>query len=81
LKKNSERRKTDEYKIHSPREEPKLGDASGNRMHSTAKVKEADHVNLEPLAGVAKFRAWKSHFRKEVAGASGQPELAFEWAC
>ncbi len=44
LEQNYERRKAEEYKIHSPREDSRLVTASGNRqpLTSTTKVKEAD---------------------------------------
>ena len=61
-----------EYRIRSP---------GPSNAPPASKVKEADQVKLEPLSGVTKFRNWWSHFRKEVAGASGQPALAFTWIC
>ena len=41
--------------------------------------KEADKIVLEALPTVPKFKLWKSHLQKAVAGASGRPEEAFRW--
>lgn len=46
-----------------------------------ARMKEADKVELDSIPTVPKFRSWKAHLRKAIAGASGRPNDAFIWIC
>ena len=46
-----------------------------------ARMKESDKVELDSIPTVPKFRSWKTHLRKAVAGASGRPNDAFIWIC
>ena len=62
-----------------------LGDATAflatqAQLHD-GKYNEASHITLEALPTVTKYRTWKNHLRKEVAGASGRPHKAFALIC
>ena len=58
-----------------------MSQAIPNQLNDGSKYTEANQVKVEPLPSVAKFRTWKTHLRKEVAGASGRPQKAFAWIC
>ena len=49
------------------------GDASKTRR------KEAETVQLPALPRAPNFRSWKMAVRSEIAGASGDPHIAFQW--
>eukprot|EP00973_Karenia_brevis_P055993 7788051-Karenia_brevis.AAC.1 len=59
--------------------ESKTASAGADVVAVARKNKEADKITLEPLPSVPKLRLWRSAFRKEVAGASIDPDGAFEW--
>ena len=77
-----------------PAETPKRFDISGDSgippretagftpsTTPSARMKESDKVELDAIPTVPKFRSWKAHLRKAVAGASGRPNDAFIWIC
>ena len=55
--------------------------AMQTQLQGNERYNEANHIRVEPLPSVVKFRTWKNHLRKEVAGASGRPHKTFSWIC
>ena len=47
----------------------------------TAMTKEADTVKLQPLPRAMHLRRWNNSARTDIAGASGNPPLAYTWLC
>ena len=43
------------------------------------RIKEAEAIKLPPMPNALGFRAWKLQVWDEVAGASGNPDKAFQW--
>ena len=60
---------------------PAQADQTQKSTDHEEKYNEANHVKVEPLPHIAKFRSLYNNLRKEVAGASGRPCKAFRWIC
>ena len=56
-----------------------LDDRSVKSTKSVTKRKEADTLEFERWPTVAKFRAWRLAFRREVSNKSARPKEALKW--
>jgi hypothetical protein len=68
----------DETPSFSPSSPIQLGETrSANKVEIAGK--EADHIKLEGLPNISRFKGWLLSFRKDVASAAGKPEAGFKW--
>ena len=63
-----------------PSQNPSQYTAGGTPVPSTP-IKESDTIPLPNLPKITQVEEWKQQVRKSFIGASGRPELAYDYIC